>query len=592
MKLFLFNKKEKGKIKKLKNKKITKFNIFIELISKNYKLFLIAILIIFIANILNIILPIIGKNIIDKDIPNKDFNSFYFNILKLLLIILFFSFITFANIYFTEFIGQNILFSLKKRVFDHLIYLPSSYFDKTPVGKFISRVESDGEAVRVFITNSVLLIINDIILFGGMLFVMVRVSLSLTAFMLFIVIFLVIFSILYKNKIYHIWEKFRKVFSMFTGTLSDIVKGAIFLRTYNLEHWGIKKLNKDLNNIFNLGVRGDFIDALYSNSLFIFESITITLVIWLTIFKTFLVKTNFSVGLLFLFTTYVRQFFGPIRNLTQQFQEVQKAFAALSRIEELLNIEREKMDGIEIKEFKDKIVFENVSFSYDNKKIVLDNVSFEIKKGEKVALVGRTGSGKTTVISILLRLYDGYMGSIKIDGVELRDLSRYSLRNLFSTVFQDIFLFEDNVKNNITIGKNFSDNEIFNFLEKIELDHIFKRFPENLYTNISNDKSNISTGEKQIVSIVRTYLRNSEIFILDEATASIDKETEKAIYKSLNKFSENKTLIIIAHKLSTIKNVDKIIVFNNGKIVECGTYDYLLNKNGYFSELVNMKKEF
>ncbi|MCX8059061.1 MAG: ABC transporter ATP-binding protein/permease [Spirochaetes bacterium] len=581
------NKIDSSKMRK--NKKINKYSILFDLIKKNYKIFFIAIIIILLSNIVNIIIPIITKNVIDIYIKNKDLVGFYNELIKLFILIMVFSLITFFNIYTNEYLGQNILFSLKKKVFDHLIYLPSNYFDKTPVGKFISRIESDGEAVRIFITNSILLILNDIILFIGMLIVMINKSPVLTLFLMIVVVFLAIFSVWYKNRIYPIWEKFRKVFSSMTGVLSDIIKGSILLKLNNLEGWGINKLNNELKKIFILGKKGDFIDSLYHNTLFIFESLTIALIIWITVFKTSIVKVNFSVGLLYLFTSYIRQFFGPIKNLTQQYQEVQKALAALSRIEEILNIEKEDFSGLDINDFKDKIVFNNVSFSYDNRKIVLKNVSFTIKKGEKVALVGKTGSGKTTIISILLRLYDGYKGSIKIDGIELKNINKGALRNLFSTVFQDIFLFEDNVKNNITIGKNIDDDYIFSFLDNIGIKEYFKRFSNGLYTNIGNEATNISTGEKQLVSIVRTYLRNSEIFIFDEATASIDRETEDLIYKSLNKFSKDKTCIIIAHKLSTIKNVDKIIVFHNGEVIEEGSYNELVSKNGYFAELVNIK---
>jgi|YNPMSStandDraft_1061717.scaffolds.fasta_scaffold00396_3 ABC-type multidrug transport system fused ATPase/permease subunit len=569
--------------------KITKYKILSELILKNIKIVLIAILIIIISNLINIFIPLITKNIIDNSIKNKDLSSFYNQIFKLLLLIIIYSFINFIDIYVNESLGQNILFSLKKKVFDHLIYLPSSYFDKTPVGKFISRIESDGEAVRVFITNSVLLILNDIILFTGMIIIMSKNSIYLTLIMFSVVLLLALFSIWYRNRIYPIWKKFRFFFSKMTGVISDIIKGANIIRIFNLEPWGIKKVNEELKKIFILGKKGDFIDSLYFNSLWIFESLAITLIIWITVFKPQIVKVSFSVGLLFLFISYIKQFFGPIRNLTQQFQEVQKAFASLSRIEEILNNEKECFSGVEIKNFNQKIVFDKVSFSYDNKKQVLKDISFEINKGEKVALVGRTGSGKTTIISLLLRLYDGYEGSIKIDGIELKDISKKSLRSLFSTVFQDIFLFEDTIRNNITIGKDLNDDYLFKYLKKIGIDDFFKRFPEKFSTLIGNDSTNISTGEKQLISIVRAYLRECEILIFDEATASIDKNTEDIIYKSLDKFSKNKTTILIAHKLSTIKNADKIIVFYKGKVVETGKFDELLQKNGYFAELVNVK---
>jgi len=422
-----------------------------------------------------------------------------------------------------------------------------------------------------------------------MIIIMSKNSIYLTLIMFSVVLLLALFSIWYRNRIYPIWKKFRIFFSKMTGVISDIIKGANIIRIFNLEPWGIKKVNEELKKIFILGKKGDFIDSLYFNSLWIFESLAITLIIWITVFKPQIVKVSFSVGLLFLFISYIKQFFGPIRNLTQQFQEVQKAFASLSRIEEILNNEKECFSGVEIKNFNQKIVFDKVSFSYDNKKQVLKDISFEINKGEKVALVGRTGSGKTTIISLLLRLYDGYEGSIKIDGIELKDISKKSLRSLFSTVFQDIFLFEDTIRNNITIGKDLNDDYLFKYLKKIGIDDFFKRFPEKFSTLIGNDSTNISTGEKQLISIVRAYLRECEILIFDEATASIDKNTEDIIYKSLDKFSKNKTTILIAHKLSTIKNADKIIVFYKGKVVETGKFDELLQKNGYFAELVNVK---
>jgi len=401
-----------------------------------------------------------------------------------------------------------------------------------------------------------------------------------------IVPLLVLFSIWYKNRVYPLWLKFRKVFSKLTGYSSDFIKASPIIKIFRLDRWAMNKISRTNHELFRLNIASEFCTIIYYNSLLVFESLAIALIMWFTVFKSSFISVGLSIGTLFMFITYIRNFFGPIKNLSSQFQQIQRAFAALHRINGILNIEGETIGEKGINSFQKSIVFDNVTFSYDREKIVLKDVSFSINKGEKIALVGRTGSGKTTITSLLLRLYDGYEGSIKIDGNELSSLNRQSLRNFFSVVFQENYMFPDTILNNIITGKDIPRERVETAIRQLGLEYFFKRFTENLDTEIKDDSKNISSGERQLISIVRAYIHNPEIIILDEATASIDNETETLIYSAFNQFMENKTAVIVAHRLSTIRNCDKIIVFHHGMIKETGTYEELAARKGVFWDMV------
>ena len=268
---------------------------------------------------------------------------------------------------------------------------------------------------------------------------------------------------------------------------------------------------------------------------------------------------------------------------------VQTAMAASERIFEFLEINNEENpSNVQIPDFKEEISFENVCFDYNEGENVIRNLSFKVKKGDKIAIIGETGAGKTTIVKLLMRFYDVDSGEIKIDGVNVNEYDKNSLRSLMGMVLQDSWLFSDTIANNIRYGNlDATDEEVINAAKKVRADEFIRQLPEGYDTILNEDSDNISHGQKQLLTIARTVLANKEILILDEATSSVDTRTEKLIYDAMGELMKNRTSFIIAHRLSTIKNADNIIVIDNGMIIEHGTHEELLNKNGYYYNTLN-----
>jgi ATP-binding cassette subfamily B protein len=303
----------------------------------------------------------------------------------------------------------------------------------------------------------------------------------------------------------------------------------------------------------------------------------------------FVIEKTIAVGDILAFFQYIKNFTQPIQQITRVMNLVQTAMAASERIFEFLEINNEENpSNVQIPDFKEEISFENVCFDYNEGENVIRNLSFKVKKGDKIAIIGETGAGKTTIVKLLMRFYDVDSGEIKIDGVNVNEYDKNSLRSLMGMVLQDSWLFSDTIANNIRYGNlDATDEEVINAAKKVRADEFIRQLPEGYDTILNEDSDNISHGQKQLLTIARTVLANKEILILDEATSSVDTRTEKLIYDAMEELMKNRTSFIIAHRLSTIKNADNIIVIDKGRIIEHGTHEELLNKNGYYFNTLN-----
>lgn len=645
---FFFTKKGKF-MEKIKFTKTTKAQkTILEIIKKHGFILFLSILIMISTTGIGIYLPVIVKHAIDENIMTKNYIGLKHDAFIFLISLITLSVLTFFSIYITELFGQRFLFDLKQRLFAHILHGKIAIFDKHPVGRLISRIESDGESLREFFTHSVISILSDILLCIGMIIVLFKYSYTLTLLILPIIALIFLFSFWYQKSVSPFWIKLRKINSQMFGLFSDFIKGNAILRLFHKKPWAFNKVNNGLEKKYKNEIRSSLFDSVYFNSLQIFEAISISLILWYGGVKA--LSKSMTIGTIILFVTYMRQFYGPIRNLSSQFQIFQKAFASVKRIDGVFDMETEEIKNIKKKEFKEKITFENVSFTYPiiaieekdknsdenalkpdeseaenqtnkadkdenkyknkneignnkfykqekedepEKSLVkaLDDISFTINKGEKVGIVGRTGCGKTTIASILLKFYDGYTGSIKIDDIELSDISYEDIRSLIGAVFQDTFLFPDTIFNNIVLDTQITHQQVNKAIEELGIKPIFDNFVNGLNTIIKEDGTNISSGEKQLIALLRIYLKNPEIFLLDEATSSVDNLTENLIYQALEKILKNRTAIIIAHRLSTIEFCDRILCFHQGHLVESGSKEELLQKGGYFSNLYKSYKD-
>ncbi len=671
-----FISKKGGIMKNIKTLKTNKAQQTIfEIIKKQGFLLILSIMIMISTTAIGIYLPVIVKHAIDENIMTKNYAGLEHDAIIFLISLIALSILTFFSIYITELFGQQFLFDLKQRLFTHILHSKIEVFDRHPVGRLISRIESDGESLREFFTHSVISILSDILLCIGMIIVLLKYSYTLTLLILPIIAIIFIFSFWYQKSVAPFWVNLRKINSQIFGFFSDFIKGNYILRLFHKKPWALRKVNENLEKKFKNEIRGGLFDSIYFNSLQIFEAISISIILWYGGVKA--LSNKITIGTIILFVTYMKQFFGPIRNLSSQFQIFQKAFASVKRINDVFAMEKEKIKFSNKKEFKEKITFENVSFAYSivnldeqnqnlinndeqnlklsdasnlnieskdepkilfNKKIkdkieienekdngkeyeqkyensdkkscketeevskkegekerklinALNDISFTIKKGEKVGIVGRTGCGKTTIASLLLKFYDGYEGSIKVDDIELSKISYEDIRTIIGAVFQDTFLFPDTIFNNIVLDSHVSKEKVEKAIDELGIRSIFDNFVDGLDTVIKEDGTNISSGEKQLIALLRVYIKNPDIFLLDEATSSVDNITENLIYRALEQILKNRTAIIIAHRLSTIEFCDRILCFHKGYLAEAGTKQQLLEKGGYFAKLYKSYKE-
>ena len=307
----------------------------------------------------------------------------------------------------------------------------------------------------------------------------------------------------------------------------------------------------------------------------------------------FVLQKAITVGDILAFFQYVQSFTRPIQQITRVMNQIQIAMAASERIFEFLEYEDEQNPSSkEITEIMDEITFENVSFGYTPDETIINDLSFSVKKGEKVAIVGETGAGKTTIVKLLMRFYDIDSGSIKIDGVDITEYDKHSLRSLIGMVLQDSWLFSDTIESNIHYGNlDSSDSDVVEASRQVYADNFIRQLPEGYNTELNEDSDNISHGQKQLLTIARTIISTKEVLILDEATSSVDTRTEKLIQKAMDRLMENKTSFIIAHRLSTIRNADNIIVIENGEIIEQGSHEELLAKKGYYYNTLNAQSK-
>jgi len=544
------------------------------------------------ATALSLVWPVLLKDAMDGSIKNGDFHG----LLMTVLIIAGIQAVTVVVQYIQrvklEIIGQDIMVELKKKLFYHILSLDVSFYDKNPVGRLMARVESDTESLRLLFTNTVVLLIGDIILVTGIFAIMFYNSWRLASILFMIIPITITLIIIFERKTTPRFYEVRKKMAEVTATLAEFLHGMSIIQIFHRGEYAKKRLNhmnmlkfKD-DSYVNIAV------VIFFNTVFFFEYVMIALVLFFGMY--WLGTGRITIGTISLFIILIWRSFDPIWRTSEQLSNIQKAVAGAKRIFNLLEEKSslpEPARPTPWGEMNEGIKFENVWFSYTNDdNWVLKDVSFEIPKGSRTALVGVTGGGKSTVISLLLRMYDPQKGKITVDGIDLRDLSTADLRRHFALVLQDIFLFPGDVTSNISLeSQEISDRRIETAAKTVEANRFIERLPDGYATEVSEKGSNFSRGERQLLSFARALVVDPEILLLDEATSSVDPETERTIQSSMKKLMTGRTSIIIAHRLSTILDVDQILVIRKGEIIERGNHTDLILQNGYYSKLFHLQ---
>lgn len=530
--------------------------------------------------------PELSQIAIDDYILNNDYKG----LIKIALIILSLLFIqSVIQFYFgvvTNLLGQNVIRDLRNKLYDHLQHFELKFFDRTPIGTPVTRLVSDMETIADIFSDGLLLIISDMLQVVVIIGVMLWINWQLALISLCTIPLLFLATRIFQKKIKEVFKEVRIQVSRLNEFVQEHITGMRIVQVFSREETEMEKfrainaLHRDAN------IKSVWYYSIFFPVVEILSAISIGLLVWYAAQEVIVSRASF--GDIVAFIMYINLLFRPIRELADKFNTLQMGMVSSERILKLMDQQSEEINTGKVKadNLKGNIRFENVWFAYNNEEWVLKNISFEIKPGQSVALVGATGSGKTSIINLLNRSYVANSGKIYLDGIDIMEYDLYSLRNRIAYVLQDVFLFSGSVKNNITLfNPGISDREIMEAAKEVGADQFINNLPGRFDFPVQERGNSLSMGQRQLISYVRAYVYRPSIMVLDEATSSIDSETEELIINATARITRGRSSILIAHRLSTIQNADVIMVLDHGEILETGTSQELLQKEGLYKQL-------
>ena len=469
--------------------------------------------------------------------------------------------------------------------------LPLKYFDNHTVGDTLSRMTNDIDTIEMALDSSLSTLMNQITLVAGSIIMMFVTNwiMAVSAILSSIIGFVFMGLIMSRSQKY--FQMRQKELGKLNGHIEEVYRSLNVVKAYNGESDASEKFDRYNNNVYKANFKSQFLGGLMPPIMGFIGNFSYVVVC--VVGAVLVLHKTINFGDVVAFIIYVRLFTNPLSQLAQSFTQLQTAAAAGERVYEFMDEEEMPEEEVkhELKKIKGEVEFEHVKFGYTEDKVIIKDFSCKVKSGEKIAIVGPTGAGKTTLVNLLMKFYNINSGSIKIDGIDTNELSRDNIHDSFIMVLQDTWLFNGTIRDNIKYNqKNVSDEEIWNALRVVGVDHFVKSLPGGLDYEIT-DNDSISAGEKQLLTIARGMIKDSPLLILDEATSSVDTRTEELVQKSMDKLMEGRTSFIIAHRLSTIKNADLILVMNDGNIIEQGTHDELIKQNGFYADLYNSQFE-
>ena len=528
------------------------------------------------------------KIAVDDYITLKNYQGLITIISIMVGVLLFQVLFQFLFVYFTNLLGQKVVFDIRNKLFSKIISFKMSYYNKSSIGRLVTRTVNDMETIASIFSQGLFMIIADLILMLSVLTVMVILSLKLSIIIFLILPFIIVATRLFQMAMIVAFNQVRNEVANLNSFVQERLSGMKEIQIFNrqkIEYENFKNINDRHKQAW--------LKTVWYNSIFfpiseISTSITIGLLVWYAGFNNIADENSVSLGTIFLFIQLSQMLFRPLRQIADKFNTLQMGMVAANRVFKILDTDEFVKDtGTNLDEVKGEIIFDKVNFSYEINNPIIKNLSIEIKPGERVAIVGPTGSGKSTIIKLILRFFEINSGKIYVDGTSIEKFSLKNLRSQISLVSQDIFLFADSIYNNISLfKKNISKDKIENAAQEIGILEFINKLPGGFNYNVKERGVMLSEGQRQLISFLRAYVSNPKILILDEATSSIDSKTEQLIQYATNKIIEGKTSIIIAHRLSTILNADKIIYLDNGEIKEFGSHDELIKiENGFYKKL-------
>ncbi|MDP2412383.1 ABC transporter ATP-binding protein [Daejeonella sp.] len=498
--------------------------------------------------------------------------------------------VQYFHTFFTNILGQSVIKDLRVKVFNHISSLRLKYFDRTPIGQLITRTVSDLETIADIFSEGLIVIVGDILQVIAIIAVMLYVDWELTLVVLIPMPLLIMASLVFKEAIKSAFQDVRTQVANLNTFLQEHITGIRIIQYFAREDQEMKKF-KQINSMHrDAHIRSNWYYSIFFPVVEIISAASIGLLVWYG--SKSILSDEISPGVVVSFIMYINMLFRPIRELADKFNTLQMGMVGAERIFNVLDTDEQTEDKGKLhpEKLKGDIEFKNVWFAYNDENWVLKDISFHVKPGETLALVGATGAGKSSIINILNRFYEINKGSILVDGNDIRDYKLSYLRSHIATVLQDVFLFSDSIANNINLSnEEISRERLIQAAKEVGAYEFIMKLPGGFDYDVMERGATLSAGQAQLISFIRAMVYDPQILVLDEATASVDTETEELIQHAINKLMQGRTSIVIAHRLSTIQNADRIIVLDHGEIKEMGSHQQLLKLNGFYRKLYDLQ---
>lgn len=559
---------------------------------KPYKKYVVfAILLNIVVAALGPVRPYLTKIAVDDSIANSDYTGLLYISLMLLASLLFQSFMQYFLTYYTQYLGQKTILDLRTQLFTHTQKLAAKFFDKTPIGRIVTRTTNDVESLNELFSSGIVMVFSDVFIVLWILGFMFFLDWELSLVTLSVLPVLFYGTFLFRKKVRETYRDVRFHLARLNSYMQEHITGISVVQIFNKEKDEFGKFSSINADHRKANINSIFYYAVFYPGVEFLSAVAIGLIIWYGGGE--VIQSTLTLGTLFAFIQYTEMFFRPIRDLSEKYNIMQTAMASSERIFKLLDnqtIIKNPEIPAQLNGVKGKIEFNNVWFAYNEDEYVLKDILFKINPGETVAIVGATGAGKTSIINIFTRFYDINKGEILLDGIDIRDIDKQDLRKYIAVVLQDVFLFSGTIKSNIGMNnQSISDQQIEEAARLVGADKFIDMLPNKYNEEVKERGATFSVGQKQLISFARALAYNPQILILDEATSSVDTETEILIQNAIKKLLVGRTAIVIAHRLSTIQNADKIIVLHKGEIREIGNHQELLSQRGIYYRLYQLQ---
>lgn len=535
--------------------------------------------------------PMLVGDAIDTFGANGDYDVIIATAIKYAVVLALSFAFNIAQTWILQKTGQNIILQMRKDLYRHIQSLGSRYFDITPVGKLVTRVTNDVEALNEMYSGILVQLFRNIVKIVGLAGVMLMLDVRLAAISFVLMPLVIGLTVLCQKIARNIYRLYRTRLTDINTFLSEHLSGMKIIQIFGRQERKFEEFHDKNTKLYKAFYREMLMYAVFRPLIYILSILSLMIVLWFGSKNVF--DEIISIGTLYIFSNYIRSFFDPIQELAEQFSTLQSSIASAEKIFTVMD-EDEFIPEVENPKQPDKIIgkieFDHVWFAYDGKNYVLKDVSFVINPGEKVAFVGATGAGKSSILNLIGRYYDIQKGHIYIDGIDIRQLSKKKLRSAIGQMQQDVFIFEGDVAYNIRLNDNdITDEQVKEAAEYVNASHFIEKLPQGYHEPVTERGATFSAGERQLLSFARTLAHNPSILVMDEATANIDTETEILIQEALEKLMDGRTTIMVAHRLSTIQHADCIMVMHKGRICERGTHRELLEQDGIYRKLYELQ---